>query len=574
MPHDVFYMTLMAARDFMPALATATRPLARLRSDLNRLRRRRRWVRLGTAACTAGLIALAAVSVAFFADYGLDLNPLPRAVMLVAVVCAAGWAARIAVGKWLGADEQETDLALIVERRHGLGGDLVAALQFQSDEAAAWGSAQLERAVIRSIEDVGREIDPFDGFSWKPLPSRSGWFVLAVASIAVAAAFYPAHANAFLQRLALADVAYPTRTQIAALSINGHEIVLGESTPLRAPAGLPLVFAATAGGERPRSGTVSLTGGSGATTDVSLKPTSGSNDFRGTLEAFTEPVSFVVRLGDAKSRPRQIDIVPPPLTTLDLIPTAPKYARDNAPPAPPAGARTIYVLEGSSVDVTVHSANKPLRDVKLVTKSSRAAPRPLKPSADRKTWTLQPAPPFDIVREPLDFSFEITDDDGLSPTEPLTGSIRLRADHPPRVNATAVVRRILPTGRPEVVYNASDDFGVKEVKASLAVHRVDGSQTEQSVALPLERDSIVEAHGKHALDFSSLNLAKGDQVMVTVVAEDARGDRAGESATAEPITFEVTDREGLLSGLLDADEEGAERLDAIIRRELGIGAQR
>ncbi|MDQ3333342.1 MAG: DUF4175 domain-containing protein, partial [Planctomycetota bacterium] len=524
----------------------------------------------------------------------LNLRPLPRAILLLAAAFAAGWLASVAVGRWLGIAESETDLALIVERRHGLNGDLVAALQFQHDEAASWGSPQLERAVVEHVDDVTPEIDPFAGFAWKPLPARWGWLALSAGTIAIVALLYPAHTGVFLRRLALADVSYPTRTQIASLSINGQAVSIAETTILRAPAGLPLMFATTHAGERPRSGTVVLKSDAGATTEVSLKPSADSDAFSGTLAAFDEPLTFVVKLGDAATRPRKIEQVPQPVVTLDLVPTPPAYARANAPPAPPAGVRTAYVLEGSSVGVTVHSVNKPLQDVKLVLAQSRdrraddssdiagrdnrspaVAALSLQPSPDRMIWTLTPkSTPFETISEPLNFAIEVFDDDRLSLSEPLAGSIRLRADRPPRVTATAVVRRVLPTARPELSYAASDDFGVRDVMAKMTVRRADGSQTEHSVALPVERESPSEVAGRQALDFSSLQLAKGDQVVVTVMAEDVRGDRNGETANAEPLTFEVTDRQGLLTGLLEADEEGAERLDAIIRRELGIGAQR
>ena len=107
--------------------------------------------------------------------------------------------------------------------------------------------------------------------------------------------------------------------------------------------------------------------------------------------------------------------------------------------------------------------------------------------------------------------------------------------------------------------------GVEEKHAlPLAAKPVSGTKAEGAAVV----------RGEQRLDLSRFALGKGDKVEVAVSAEDARGNRPGRVASSEPIAFEVTDREGLLAGLLEADEEGAERLDAIIRRELGIGSER
>ncbi len=563
----------------MPALATTSRPLSRLRADLNRLRHRRATVRIGTAAATAALLVASGFVTAFLADYGLNLSPLQRGCVLIGVALVAAWATSKTFRRWLNVHEDTTDLALLVETRYGLDRDLVAALQFQSDDAATWGSPWLEQAVVSEAEKRSDDLDPLAGFSWKPLPGRLAILALVTAAIALAAIGFPAHSSAFVRRLALSDVPYPTRTQIESLSINGLSIELDDTQPLRAPAGQPLVFRATWAGEKPESGTVRLTGDSRATTDVTLQAGDDPRAYTGSLESITEPLTFTLGLGDDETRPRRIEIVPLPVVSLDIVPTPPAYALGNAPAAPPAGVRTAFVLQGSSVVLQVQSGHKPLHQVEaVITLDGATHPQTigLKPTTDRKTWSLEPTSttPLADVRTPLSFTVKVIDNDGLSPAEPLTGSIRLRQDHPPRVLASAVVRRVLPSGRPELAYRASDDFGIGKVIAKLTVRHQDGSEAEHNIPLPVEQVATAEVTGRHPLDLSALQLAKGDQVIVTVTAEDVRGRQAGEVASSEPFTLEVTDREGLLSGLLESDEEGADRLDAIIRRELGIGAQR
>ena len=55
------------------------------------------------------------------------------------------------------------------------------------------------------------------------------------------------------------------------------------------------------------------------------------------------------------------------------------------------------------------------------------------------------------------------------------------------------------------------------------------------------------------------------------IAWDYRGSLEPQKSYSEPLILSVTDQQGILSGLLQTDEESAKQLDAIIRRELGIG---
>jgi len=70
-------------------------------------------------------------------------------------------------------------------------------------------------------------------------------------------------------------------------------------------------------------------------------------------------------------------------------------------------------------------------------------------------------------------------------------------------------------------------------------------------------------------------LVKSEELKVTFVAYDYRGEELeSQRSFSEPVIFQVTDRQGILSGLLETDQESAKQLDAIIRRELGIGETR
>lgn len=576
----------------MPTITTPSAPLDRLRSDIARLRLRRSLVRRGTALATGVLLLLGALSVAFTVDYVIDLSPIQRTVAFLGILAATIWIARKI--KLLSAQPPESDaeIALQVGRQHGISGDLLAALQFQTDEINAWGSPQLKQAVIGNVGEASRDLDVFDSFQWSPLPKRLLSAAVGILIAMVFATSFPQHAQIFAKRLLLADVSYPTRTVISSLAINGKSITLSDRTPLFVPAGASVQFVATADRLIPESGLLSLRGDSGGETDLPLKPhLSSPSQFSGTLESLTEPISFRVLLGDAKSSPRRIELVPRPSVTLDLIPIPPAYAASNAPEPPPPGVRTASILGGSSLKLIVNSTNKPLASTKILirpatpaNKDQRNAQPPvdaldtitLSPSSDRMTWTLDPnGTPFSNIQDPFSFEVRATDDEGLTPMEPVIGTVKLRADRPPRVSASAVVRYLLPSGKPTISYSANDDFGLKAMHAALSITKSDGTETEPvRMPLPFRQISVTEAEGRHPFDLSSLSLAPGDRVTLRVEAEDARGDRPGVIGASEPVVFEITDRQGLLATLREADERSADQLDAIIRRELGIGGER
>ena len=127
--------------------------LSKLHARLRRLRRRRQSLRWGTGYSALVIAVLWVLVGTFLVDWLFHTNQLQRVVLLVIgrtgnhravglLVAAAGivvWAFRRYTRPWLGARESEVDMALMVERQKHIDSDLVAALQFESPEAPAWG---------------------------------------------------------------------------------------------------------------------------------------------------------------------------------------------------------------------------------------------------------------------------------------------------------------------------------------------------------------------------------------------------------------------------------------------------
>lgn len=567
--------------------------LAQLHSRLNQLRHRRQLVRLGLAggALVAGV--LITLAVAFFIDWALEMSRPQRFVSLVLCLGVITWVFRKHALPWLFVRETDVDLALIVERNQHIDSDLVAALQFSSPEAKTWGSTQLETAVIDYVDDFSTHLNVLEGFSYRRLKRRlwTGGTVLVIALLWTA--IFPRHVGAFLNRLLLGSAHYPTKTQIARIRMNdaitltrepGEEAV---REPVKAPHGEPLAVEILARGVIPADGLVRLTSKtSGTHVEVPLTKAGTPNDkeatFRGELPHLVDSVSYQVYLGDAWTDPLEIHDIPLPVVTVELTPHPPAYAAVRAAESEAhAGSRQIAVIEGSTVDLKVICGNKALTSATLTVPEvmmgdSKSSPTwPLAAvDKEKSVWTLQgDDSPFRDIRQPLRYEVQVKDVDGMSLDRPLLGYIRLKTDRIPRVAAAIVSRRVVPAATPKIVYGAADDFGIARITAKLQVQRKDGT-TQDSVRQVLtsgDKTPQTVVRGEYALDLSSLNLEKGDELKITLEAFDYRGDKEPKSSVSEPLVLQVTDREGILAGLQEADEKSAKQLDAIIQRELGIG---
>lgn len=240
----------------MTELNTLHRRLAALR----RLRVWSRWSTAYSAVLTAALWLLLAV---FALDVVFQMDVLQR--VLIVALAAAGlvWSFRRFAVPELGVREDEIELALLVERRHHIRSDLVAALQFEQPQAAAWGSHQLEQKVIESVSDLSRQLDVFAGFS-RPQPRRrTALLLLTLLLTAGLVIRFPDYTQAFLQRLCLAAVHYPSATVIEHLAIN-HRTVLErrqhgvKPVDAKFAEGYPLDFWVRCSGDLPDSGQAEL----------------------------------------------------------------------------------------------------------------------------------------------------------------------------------------------------------------------------------------------------------------------------------------------------------------------------
>ena len=564
--------------------------LASLRERIDTVRRARAATRRTAALATLAIAVLAVAAGLFLVDWLLALPRSARGALLVAAAAALAWCYVTYVRPWLVVRESDLDLAILVEKQQGVDSDLVAALQFDSPRSTDWGSGSLRGAVIDYVAEFSREWKVPSHVANAAVRSRLGVLGVVATCLIAGVAARPDFARAFVNRLLLGSMHYPTRTRIESLAIGGKPVDLGRGSAAVAasPIGQPVVFDVGLAGVVPQSGQVRLRSAGGPEADLDLRPDAErpAGAFSARLPRLLESVEVEVLAGDAWTDPITLRVVPLPIVETELSAVAPSYARSaDAGELPPRGARQIAVLEGSQVSLGVTCGNKRLQSATLVVDGTEHA---LRPGAKDGQWTLPTeGSPLARILQPVRFEVRVVDEDGLSPEMPVTGSIRIKSDALPQVFADMQTRLTLPEGSPRLDWTVGDDHGIRAVTLLVEPVLAQGSPSGDGAATKPEPRTITVAEmpavgwvgveslplkGSTAIPLKTLGLKKGDQVRVTLQATDYRGDAEGRTICGDPIVVDVTDEPGLLASLYESDERGARQLDAILERQLQTGS--
>ncbi len=560
--------------------------LAQLRARLLRLRGRRRNVRLAIGHSALAVAAAWTLAALFLADWLLEMNKPQRAVTLAVAAGVVLWAVRRFTLPWLGRRETLVDMALLVQRQEQIDSDVVAALQFESPDAAGWGSVQLEQAVIDRVAELGGRLKPLLGLPKDRLARRIAALAVTAAVLGAAAGRFPDHAAVFFNRLVLGSRHYPTRTTIESVAINGRELGPGGwgSEEVMSPYGRPVRFEVVCSGELPAEGLAVVTSeAGGAQTEVALASASepaSPGVYAGDLPRLVDAARCQLYLGDAWTDPVRLVVVPPPVVDVELEVTPPGYAAAAAPATETvSGLRQLAVSEGSRVRIRV-LADKELEEASVAIEGAgypmaRQPDRPLENPKD--VWTLDPqGTPLARVTEPVRYAIQVRDCDGLELERPIEGLIRIKIDHPPQIVGSTIAQLVLPTARPTLLVSASDDFGLSQIAVLSEVVRADGSpgeRGEQVLYVPAAgeppKKSVQE---RYRLSLAPLKAAKGDQVRVTLRAVDFRGgDQEGKTTTSEPVLLQVTDERGIYAAMADSDRESIRQLQSMIESQIDVG---
>lgn len=533
-----------------------------LQSWLDRWAARRALARrmLGLARTLA--TALAAALVLIDLDWLLRPAPAVRILLLVAWLTLSAYAAR----RWLRAgrssSESRLDLALILERRKKLEGDLVAALQFDEQTlhepapAPAGGqSRQLRLAVIGYVAEYAKSLRP-EPMSWSASSYRTLAALIALVGIwAWLVARTPDTVAAFGRRLLLGQTRYPTLARIESIHINGRPWTPGRA--VKAVAGEPLTISVVSSGNAPREGRAIAHDGAGRSMTLALMRHAAGPEYIARLPALVDELRCTVSLGDAWIEEFQVLPIERPRAVLKLVIQPPDYAR-GAPPhdrsassALASANSELAALAGSHIDVEVVCDNKPLAEVVLIHEGQEFD---FSQAGGRRRWRLASAPRvLQSISRDTALNARVVDVDGLSTADTLSCTIRALADKPPTARAEALTTMIVPGARPTIVYNVADDVGIAKLLVERVVVRTGESRGLEPVEIAIG-DRPTAADGQVQLDTSELSLQPGDELRATLTAIDFRGSQAGHRAASDVLPFRVADEAGVLAAL--AGDEG------------------
>ncbi len=592
-----------------------------LHAQLSRLR----WLRLQLR-FVIGLLALLAltgtlVGALGLLDFLLDLDRAQRLVAAVLCVVGLGWFTSRGVWPWLRQRESSIELALMVEQTHGLGNDLVAALQFEQPAFVAWGSADLKNIVMEQVALWCRIARCRLAFPWRKL-LRNLAAAIAVVGLWLGVGWtFPDHLQTFLQRLALRASRYPTRTVVTRMHVNGSPVPLDvtELPELRVTRGGRVQIELECKGDIPTRGEVEIISVNDKKrtripiAPIAIRPDS-ERQFRGELEHLAEEVQLRCHLGDAITRPVRILVLDPPILAPHYRVVPPAYAGGiDASATDASGSLQLAALEGSRIELAI-SSSKPLRSASLRI-VARDSPHPLEhPAADREsassasfhmtsdapadTWALQATDSsrqrFAVVDSPAalenlshSLQYEITgvDEDGLAPVAPLRGEVRMTPDYPPVITGSVGSRRATPQATPTIAFVAKDDYGISRLQALVQIARqgipprkvllpmtpIMAAQKNETGRAPIEvpagRDRL-PLKGDFTLTLAPLELHVGDRLSVVLQAMDQRGQFPGKIGQSVPLSIEIASSSQVLGDILEEDKRSAEQLGDIIRRQL------
>jgi hypothetical protein len=559
--------------------------LAEFRRRLHRLKQRRRNVRLGAAYSGLALALLGILAAAFLVDWFLDLNRLQRAISLVLCGSLLVWAFRRYTLPWLRRRETDLDMVLLVEKQERIDSDLIAAIQFDSPQASAGGSILLQRAVIDRAAAAAGAINVMRGLDRRGLDRRLQMLILAVVVWAAVAVGSPRHVAAFFNRLFLGSRYYPSRTIIDSIAINGRMVhpQFPSQTPLRVVCGQSVQFEVHCSGQLPGGGEVQITAvRDGLSTAIALAPLADRHGvYVGQLPRLVDDATYRISAGDAWTDSGRVIVGQLPALEIRLEVVPPSYtAKDSGPLWMPTGLRQATVIEGSRVSVHLDS-DKPLNQATAtIAGHDYLLKRSVNPEANqagpRFHWVLDPTDdmPLMAVREPVRYAIQINDAEDQQLERPLEGMIRVQADAPPRVAAAVVTRSVLPGAVPTIYVRAVDDYGVASLALAYEVVRADGQTEENELPIYSLREGQPPEKNierEYVFALGPLKLAKDDTVKVAIRATDFRGRQEGKSTAADPLVLQVTDEQGVLAAMLEADKQSATELKGMIQRQLGIG---
>ncbi|HYG78603.1 MAG TPA: DUF4175 family protein [Planctomycetota bacterium] len=434
--------------------------------------------------------------------------------------------------------QDDDEIALRVESRNAdLRGRLISTLQLSREDKAGKyvGSPELLSALEDETVRMSEPLDFFKIINTETV-MKFGMAAAMILVIKMALVFrFPDYFQALGVRLISPNASFPTKTRVKEIKQPQH-IVRGEDVPIE------VIVDETS--EIPHQpGTLFFQAVNKETVvPIELAPIGGTT-FKGTLTKALEDMKVVVWIGDYKSEPFLLRVLPRP--EVDVTASGhcisyklPEYTREKDPPAEKFGGMTALVGSTASVKFV---ATKPLASATIERSDGRNFPlqkrveKRIEGEGEKKVektlewWELSSFP----IDKSGSFHVALVDTDGLKNSQPpVEYPIDARPDNPPAIRLIKPSKdlTITPMAKLNVSFSARDDWGLRtlwivyriQTEAQLANENAPVELKRIERPFPKEKDALpkVVPPTPFVWDVSALNLKVGDQVVFWLEADD------------------------------------------------------
>ncbi len=470
--------------------------------DSVRGKRRRVTVMAGLFKVIAWAVML--LVLIFLLDWGLGVSKTARLILVLGAFSVLAWVIWTAIIRELQEYLDDDEIALMVEESHPeLEGRLIATIQLSRKDEAELGGVSED--LITALEDETLKYTGKFRFSEIiTLANMLRFLVIALIAMGIVYAFgvySPTTAKTLMERLALKDAKYPTKTKI--LDVTGD--VLTDK-------GDPLTLKLRAGGIIPSEAVFHVRFQNGEWSKNFVFREGGDSDtFTFAISRIIEPLEYYVEIGDAKSFRYQVKLIDrPDIYDILVKVTYPSYTGWGTYESE-VGTGEIRGLTGSKAAVQV-KATKKINSARFEfadgTRTDMAV------TADKLgaagSFTVGTADSYCIV---------VTDTTGTENKDPAHYQIVALRDQVPTVAITKPTSSKRVTGRSvwDIEYEIRDDFGVSQAWFVYSIN--DDERTNRRTA----RFRNVQGKlftGTYSFDVGKLSVSEGDSIRFWIEADD------------------------------------------------------
>jgi hypothetical protein len=496
--------------------------LADLQRRIEIVRQKERKVVMFTGIFKSVLALVSIVLGYFLIDWVFDLPYFARLFSVALGVGGISYVVNKHLLRELKKIRDDDEIALRIEGRNpDLRGRLISTLQLARAEKHGKyvGSPELLEALEDETIKMSAPLD-FSGIINTDMLKRMAVAAAIVLIVkAVLLIKFPDYFAALGSRLVNADGRFPTKTRIAKI-VKPQYVARGDDLVVTVELDKEL------SNEPSDDGTLHFVGAdNGSKVSVAMSRI-GDKIYSGTLTKPSETMSFVVAIGDTRSKSETVEVRARPeidVQKSSIQYTLPAYTRAEVPPVDKFGS--ISVLVGSTAKVSIAST-KALTSAKIHRADGRDYPLNKLDDAGL-VWGVDNFP----IDKSNSFHVSLVGTDGLQNSQPaIEYPIDARPDQAPTIRMMKPSRdmTVIKTAKRSIVFSARDDFNVRTL---WLCYQITPPQLEgQSMSVKpsdIKRYEIPNVpqgkdirEAKFTWDLAALNLNIGETVDFWIEADD------------------------------------------------------